>query len=48
MNLKFDFCSIGVTYPQAIIKWQKGDEVEPSLLQPEHGRMFAKNDYLWK
>ena len=32
--------------PLAIIKWLRGEEVDASLLQPEYGRMFAKNDYL--
>lgn len=36
----------GVNLPLAIIKWLKGDEVPASMLQPEYGRMFAKNDYL--
>lgn len=36
----------GVNLPLAIIKWLKGEEVDISLLQPEYGRMFAKNDYL--
>lgn len=36
----------GVNMPLAIIKWLKGEEVNPDLLKPEFGRMFAKNDYL--
>ena len=36
----------GVNLPLAIIKWLRGDEVSASMLQPEYGRMFAKNDYL--
>ena len=36
----------GVNMPKAIIKWAKGEEVDPQMLQPEYGRMFAKNDYL--
>ena len=36
----------GVNYPKAIIKWLKGETVDPKILQPEYGRMFAKNDYL--
>lgn len=36
----------GVNMPKAIIQWVKGEEVDPLMLQPEYGRMFAKNDYL--
>lgn len=36
----------GVNLPLAIIKWLRGEEVPLKLLQPEYGRMFAKNDYL--
>ena len=36
----------GVNMPKAIIQWVKGEEVNPAILQPEYGRMFAKNDYL--
>ncbi len=36
----------GVNMPKAIIQWVKGEEVDPSILQPEYGRMFSKNDYL--
>ena len=36
----------GVNMPLAIIKWLRGDEVDASLLQPECGKTFAKNDYL--
>ena len=36
----------GVNMPKAIIQWAKGEEVDPQMLQPEYGRMFAKNDYL--
>lgn len=36
----------GVNLPLAIIKWPKGEEVDPRILQPEYGKMFAKNDYL--
>ena len=36
----------GVNLPKAIIQWVKGEEVDPQILQPEYGRMFAKNDYL--
>ena len=36
----------GVNMPKAIIQWIKGEDVDPAMLQPEYGRMFAKNDYL--
>ena len=36
----------GVNLPLAIIKWLRGEKVDASMLQPEYGRMFAKNDYL--
>ena len=36
----------GVNMPKAIIQWARGEEVDPQMLQPEYGRMFAKNDYL--
>lgn len=36
----------GVNMPKAIIQWIKGEEVDPTILQPEYGRMFSKNDYL--
>ena len=36
----------GVNMPKAIIQWLKGEEVDPAILQPEYGKMFAKNDYL--
>ena len=36
----------GVNMPQAIIQWLRGEKVDSSILQPEYGRMFAKNDYL--
>lgn len=38
----------GVNMPKAIIQWVKGEDVDPAILQPEYGRMFAKNDYLMK
>ena len=34
----------GVNMPKAIIQWVKGEEVDPAILQPEYGKMFAKND----
>ncbi len=36
----------GVNEPKAIIEWLKGNTVDPSILQPDYGRMFSKNDYL--
>lgn len=36
----------GVNMPKAIMQWVRGEEVDPSILQPEYGKMFAKNDYL--
>ena len=36
----------GVNMPKAIILWANGEEVDSQMLQPEYGRMFAKNDYL--
>ena len=36
----------GVNLPLAIIKWLRGEHVDVSMLQPDFGRMFAKNDYL--
>ena len=36
----------GANMPKAILQWLKGEKVDPSILQPEYGRMYAKNDYL--
>ena len=36
----------GVNMPKAIIQWLKGEKVDPKILQPIYGKMFAKNDYL--
>lgn len=36
----------GVNLPRAIIQWVNGEHVDPAILVPEIGRMFAKNDYL--
>ena len=36
----------GVNMPKAIIQWLKGETVDPAILQPTYGKMFAKNDYL--
>jgi len=36
----------GVNLPKAIIMWLRGENVDPSSLQSEYGRMFSKNDYL--
>lgn len=38
----------GVNMPLAIIKWLKGESVDPQILSPEYGQKFAKNDYLVK
>lgn len=36
----------GVNMPKAIIQWVKGEKVDTSILVPQIGKMFAKNDYL--
>lgn len=36
----------GVNMPLAIIKWLRHEPVDASILQPQYGKMFAKNDYL--
>lgn len=36
----------GVNMPKAIIQWLKGETNEESLLRPQIGKMFSKNDYL--
>ena len=36
----------GVNLPKAILQWLKGEKVDPSILIPQYGKMFAKNDYL--
>lgn len=36
----------GVNLPKAIIQWVKGEKVDTSILVPQIGKMFAKNDYL--
>ncbi len=36
----------GVDFPKAIIAWLKGETIDPSVLRPQYGRVFAKNDYL--
>ena len=36
----------GVNMPKAILQWLKGEMVDPVILQPKYGKMFAKNDYL--
>ena len=36
----------GVNMPKAIIQWVKGEKVDPAILVPMYGKMFAKNDYL--
>lgn len=36
----------GVNMPKAIIEWLKGNVIDPAILRPKIGKMFAKNDYL--
>lgn len=36
----------GVNLPKAILQWLKGEKVDASMLTPQYGKMFAKNDYL--
>ena len=36
----------GVNFPKVLIQWIKGENVDLSVLKPEYGRMFSKNDYL--
>ena len=36
----------GVNMPLAIIRWLRGEKVDTAILQPQYGKMFAKNDYL--
>lgn len=36
----------GANLPKAIMMWLRGEKVEASMLKPEYGRIFAKNDYL--
>lgn len=36
----------GVNLPMALIKWIKGENVDPCILQPQYEKIFAKNDYL--
>lgn len=36
----------GVNFPKALIHWLKKEDVDLSILLPEYGRTFAKNDYL--
>lgn len=36
----------GVNMPKAIIEWVKGNKIDPLILKPRYGRIFAKNDYL--
>lgn len=38
----------GVNMPKAIIQWLKGEKVDPNILKPKYGLMFAKNDYLMR
>ena len=36
----------GANMPKAILQWLKGEKVDAKSLQPEYGKMYAKNDYL--
>lgn len=36
----------GVNLPKAIIEWLNGNIIDPVILQPYYGKMYAKNDYL--
>ena len=36
----------GANMPRAILQWLKGEKVDAKSLQPEYGKMYAKNDYL--
>lgn len=36
----------GVNFPKVLIQWIKGENADLSVLKPEYGRMFSKNDYL--
>lgn len=36
----------GVNFPKVLIQWIKGENADLSVLEPEYGRMFSKNDYL--
>lgn len=36
----------GVNLPKAIIGWLNGNIIDPVILQPKYGKMYAKNDYL--
>lgn len=36
----------GANLPRAILNWLKGETVDASILKPEIGKMFSKNDYL--
>ena len=36
----------GANLPKAILEWLKGEDVDTSMLMPQYGKMFAKNDYL--
>ena len=36
----------GVNLPKAILQWLKGEIIDLKILQPQYGKMFAKNDYL--
>ena len=45
MVFPFSF-EAGADLPKAIIEWVKGNPVDTSMLVPQYGRMFAKNNNL--
>lgn len=38
----------GVNFPKAIIEWAKGNTINPEILKPRYGEIYAKCDYLVK
>ena len=36
----------GVNLPKAMMEWLRGKQTDNSILIPQYGKMFAKNDYL--
>lgn len=36
----------GVNMPKALLQWLQGEKVDATMLKPEIGKMFSKNDYL--
>lgn len=41
-----NFIYVAVEGVIVIIQWLKGEKVDPKMLRPEYGRMFAENDWL--